>query len=249
MRPLVFLPLFFCTVLLLSGCAASNTPKQREVKGEEYSNEQLVQNDINRFANLVMRDNLDSLEILLEKLYRRNPAMWRKRGTDDLDSARNEVMTAIREQKPLAELGDSRSIDAIRVALSPGFDGDRAGAYIYGVGTMLIEAYKGRIRLTMIHGLDAQMLANAAHNVMVATWLLAERRDENGRPLLLSNEMSDAVRNLSFEREHGKIIGRLDTLAAIIDEKYRRSLIGYLQGWGIGPFLQFLPIDAVTTAF
>jgi len=209
---------------------------------------QLVQNDSNRFANLIMRDNLDGLEILLEKLYRRNPAMWRKREATDIDSARNEVMATIRERQPLPGLEDDlRGVDAIRLALTPEFEGDRAGTYIYGLGTMLVEAYKGRIRLTMIHGLDAQMLANAAHNVMVAAWLLADRRDADGRPLLLSNEVSPEGRNLSFEREHGKIIGRLDTLAAVIDEKYRRSLIGYLQGWGIGPFLQFLPIEAVTT--
>lgn len=237
-----------CLGALLSACGTP-APQNRDVKGEEYSSAQLVQSDTNRFANLIMRDNLDSLEVLLEKLYRRNPAMWRKQTqATDLESARALVMAAIRTGLPLDTLGDARGTDAIRLALSPDFEGDRAGGYVYGLGTMLLEAYNGRQSLTMIHGLDSQMLANAAHNVMVAAWLLADRKDAAGTPLLRSNELSADGRNLSFEREHGKIIGRLDTLAATIDEKYRRSVISYLQGLAAGPLLQFLPIDAMTTA-
>ena len=54
--------------------------------------------------------------------------------------------------------------------------------------------------------------------------------------------MSAAGRNLSFEREMGKVIGRLDLLASFTTEKYRRAVISYAQGVVAGPFLQFLPV-------
>ncbi|MDR0576588.1 MAG: hypothetical protein LBI87_03410 [Candidatus Accumulibacter sp.] len=238
----------FALIAAVALAACSSAPVERDVRGQSFEARQLAQSDANRFANLTMRDNLDGLEILLEKLYRRNPAMWKKRPAPNLEAARGQVMAAIRENAPLPELGGLKGAAAVRRALAPEFTGDRAGAYIYGLGTMLAETWGGRLELSLIDGLDAQRVANAAHNVMVAAWLLTDRKDAAGRPLLLSNEISAEARNLSFEREHGKIIGRLDTLAAVIDEKYRRGIIGYLQGLVAGSLLQFLPVDAATAA-
>jgi len=39
-----------------------------------------------------------------------------------------------------------------------------------------------------------------------------------------SNEINDADRNLSFEREFGKVIGRLDLFAEILAERSNRTL-------------------------
>ena len=63
-----------------------------------------------------------------------------------------------------------------------------------------------------------------------------------GQPLLLADEIGAQGRNLSFEREFGKIIARLDLLAAFTTEKYRRAAISYVQGIVGGTFLQFLPV-------
>lgn len=45
----------------------------------------------------------------------------------------------------------------------------------------------------------------------------------------------------------GKVIGRLDTLAAFVDEKHRRTMIDYAQGLAAPPLLQFIPIEAATS--
>ena len=94
----------------------------------------------------------------------------------------------------------------------------------------------------LLDGVDAQHLYNAARNVETAAWLLAQRRNAQGQPLLLADEIGAQGRNLSFEREFGKIIARLDLLAAFTTEKYRRAAISYVQGIVGGTFLQFLPV-------
>ena len=238
--------LLFCVSFVFSAC--SSPPAKKEVHGEAFEVGQVAQSDANRAANLAMRDNLESLSLLLEKLYKRNPSQWKKGGAQTLEEARNRVMTAIRTNQALPELGETKSVAALPLAFNPQFQGDRAGALIYALGTMLLEVYGGRTELYLIHGLDAQELANAAYNVEVAVWLLSNRRDAQGSPLLLSNEIGAAGHNLSFEREFGRIIGRLELLAALSDEKYRRGTIGYIQGFLGATFIQFLPLNASTTA-
>ena len=227
--------------------ACTPTPVKKDVNGEGFDSNQMIQSDANRIANLAMRDNLASLSTLLEKLYKRNPAQWKKTGLSP-EAARFTVMEAIRTQQPLPGLDDKKSIDAMSLAFDPYFHGDRAGALVYGMGTMLMEVWGGRTEHYMIHGLDAQQLSNAAYNIEMASWMLGTRIDEKGQPYLLSNEISPTARNLSFEREFSKIIGRLELLAAATDEKYRRAGINYVQGLVGAPLLQFLPIGAVTSA-
>ena len=76
----------------------------------------------------------------------------------------------------------------------------------------------------------------------IAAWMLAQRRNAAGQPLLLADEISAQERNLSFEREFGKVIGRLDLLAELVTEKYRRAAISYVQNLVGGSLLQFLPV-------
>ena len=42
--------------------------------------------------------------------------------------------------------------------------------------------------------------------------------------------MSDDAVNISFEREFGQLIGRLDLVANLLDENLRRVGINYVQG-------------------
>src|SRR3546814_7334356 len=92
---------------------------------------------------------------------------------------------------------------------------------------MIISAHGGKTRFHISDTVGAQNVFNAARNVEVAAWMLANRRDAQGRPLLLSNEIAGGVSNLSFEREFGGIISRLDLIAELLDENVRRVGINY----------------------
>ena len=115
-------------------------------------------------------------------------------------------------------------------------------AFIYASADMLIVAHGDKTEFTLIDGLDAQKLYNAARNIEIAAWMLSNRRNTLGQPLLLADEITPQVRNLSFEREFGKVIARLDLLAELVTEKYRRAAISYVQNLLGGTFLQFLPV-------
>ena len=202
----------------------------------------LAQSDVNRMATLAMRDNLDSLLRIADKLYRRNPAQWRKTGVISRDAALRQLRSAIEIPAPWPELQGKREVAALSLALSPDFTGDRVAAFIYASADMLMTAHGGKSSIYLVDGLEAQYIYNAARNIEIAVWLLSSRRNAAGQALLLADEISAQDRNLSFEREFGKVIGRLDLLAEMLTEKYRRVVITYVQNLLGGAFLQFLPV-------
>jgi len=230
-----------CLALGACGLLAPTPAPHGEVQGASSSGAELAQSDVNRFATLGMRDNLDSLYRLLDKLYRRNPAEWKKTASSR-ELAIKRVRDAIEARQSWPELQGRHDIQALSLALTPDFSGDRAAAFIYAAADMIIVAHGGKTRFYLIDGFDAQYLYNAARNVEIAAWILNNRKNPAGQPLLLSNDISDNERNISFEREFGKIIGRIDLLAEMTTEKYKRAGISYLQNLVGGSFLQFLPV-------
>lgn len=233
-----------CTILslgmVLAGCtttdAASGTPRPHN---EDMSFDQFGQTDFNRSVTIAMRDNLDSLGRLLEKLYRRNPAEWRKTGAPTLEAALQKGRDAIQTGKSPPDLAALHDVEILSVALDPAYRGDRAGTLIFGLSDMIIRSHNGKTRFYASDILNAQHVYNAARNVETAAWLLTSRHDTMGRPLLLANEMSNGVINLSFEREFGQLVGRLDLIANLLDENLRRVGINYVQGL---LFFNFLPV-------
>ncbi len=224
---------------------------KKDVNGEGFEVQQLLQSDANRAANLAMSDNLESLSRLLNKLYKRNPKEWKKSGATTREGAHKMVMEAIVKNLSLPVMKPYKSVAALSLALTPNFSGDRAGAMVYGIGSMLMEAYGGKVPLNLLNGLSPQKLANASLNIEVAAWMLNNRSDAQGQPLLLANEISPKGRNLSFEREFGRIIGRLELLAQMNNENLRRTGINYFQGILAAPIIglvQFIPLDAVAAA-
>ena len=243
MKKFAWLPL---TLLAMScvGCKPTPPVNNQVVPEADLTKGQLVQSDPNRMANLEIRDNLAALYLLMDKLYKRNPSEWKKGGAASREAAAMHVRAAIEAHTPLPGLR-VRDTQAMELALDPNFKGDRVGTLIYGIGDMLLTAHGGKRNLYLINGLDAQRVYNAARNVEIAMWRLAQRKDNEGRPLLFSNALSEQEQNLSFERLFGMIIGRTDLVAEFTAEKYRRSIIDYIQSYVGGQFLQFLPVDAL----
>ncbi|MHA7599866.1 hypothetical protein ACX12L_07980 [Alicycliphilus sp. T452] len=229
-------------LVLLAACAAPAPAPKGEVQGADASVQEWGQSDMNRVASVAMRENLEGLLRLADKLYRRNPSEWRKGGAASREDAVARLRAAIDQRSGWPALQQRRDIDALALALSPGYAGDRVAGFIYAVADMLIAAHGGKTEFYLVDGQDAQHLHNAARNLEVAVWMLAQRRTPTGAPLLLADEISAAERNLSYEREFGKIIARVDLLAQVTTEKYRRAVIGYVQGLVGGTFMQFLPV-------
>ena len=226
---------------LLTGCASDAPTSRGEVKGQDFSANELLQSEGNRTAKNAMLANQRSLLLLADKLYRRNPAEWRKSAATR-ETALAQLELALLSAQPWAPLAGQRDVAALSLALSPDFAGDRVAAFIVACADTIVTAHGGKREFYYLDGVDPQHLYNAARNMEIALWVLNTRRNAQGQPLLLANEIGPDTRNLSFEREFGKIIGRLDLLASTMTERYRRAAISYVQGLALGPVLAFLPV-------
>ena len=227
------------SMLLTSGCSHRDgqgiITQFREGKPQEF-----LQTSVDRMATLAMRDNLDSLYLLMSKLYLRNPQELKKSGFLDARTAEKQVRMAIEQQQPLPTLGGKKDLAALSFAMSPEFLGDRVGAFIYAIGSMLVTAHGNRVEFYMTDAINPTFVNNAARNIEKATWILSQRQNKQGEPLLFSNEISEEGSNLSFAVEFGKIVARLDLLTQMLDERYRRIGLNYAQSL---LFLNFLPVQ------
>lgn len=224
-------------------CATACSQQDGRDIARQFSNgkpDEFFQTTVDRVATLGMHDNLQSLYLLMNKLYLRNPTQWRLSGYTDAVTAAREIRQAIEQQQPLPALGNRRDLAALSYSLSPEFRGDRVGAFIYAIGSMLVTAHGGRTQFYMTDSINPQFVSNAARNIEKATWLLSQRQDAHGSLLLFSNEISEETSNLSFAVEFGKIVARLDLLTQILDERYRRIGLNYAQSLLL---LNFLPVQ------
>ncbi len=234
-------PLWLVVVFML--CTTACSQQQGRDIARQFSDgkpDEFFQTSVDRMATLGMRDNLQSLYLLMNKLYLRNPNQWRQSGYPDAVSASREIRQAIENRQPLPALGDRRDLAALSYSLSPEFRGDRVGAFIYAIGSMLVTAHGGRTQFYISDSIDPQFVSNAARNIEKATWLLSQRQDANGVLLLFSNEISEEGSNLSFAVEFGKIVARLDLLTQMLDERYRRMGVNYAQSLLL---MNFLPVQ------
>ena len=214
----------------LTGCASDAPVDRGTVQGADFQAGEFLQSEGNRVTQAGMRANQVSLMLLADKLYRRNPAEWRKSAASR-EAALAKIEAAMQSGQAWTPLAGRRDVAALSLALSPEFNGDRVAAFILGCQDTIVTAHGGKREFYYLDGVDPQHVYNAARNMETALWVLNTRRGATGQPLLLANEIAGDNRNLSFEREFGKIIGRLDLLATYTTERYRRAVIGYVQGW------------------
>lgn len=235
-----FLPLLAVILLVTSGCSSRQDHKTIISNSAPAKPSEFFQTHADRMATIGMRNNLNSLYRLMDKLYLRNPREWRKTGLPDAEAAKAAVHRAIESDQPLPQLGGRKDIAALSYALSAEYQGDRVGAFIYSLASMLITAHGGRTEYYMSDTINPEFVHNAARNIEIAGWMLAQRTDAEGKPWLLSNEISADGRNLSYAVEFGKIVARLDLLTDVLDERYRRLGVNYAQSL---LFMNLLPVQ------
>jgi hypothetical protein len=229
---------------LLAGCAsqavlppaAPTTGKRGQPVERDFRASDVAKADIDVAAEAHARECLASARLLMEKLYRRNPREWRKGNHASMDAALSRAFDP-QLQFRFPELKYAQGADAITLALKPGYEGDRVFAFGVGLASMILVSYNGKTEFYLTDTLDPQKLYNSARNVEIAAWKLANGRDERGNLLILSNEASGDVANLSFEREVGKMIAYQDVMAQIAAQRTNRIIRRAVQSLAAAVFL------------
>lgn len=202
---------------------------------------QFAKTDIDRIADLHRREIFASLQRLAGKLYRRNPREWKKGGHASLEAALAQLADPARFSPPETEGLHGAAL--VLASLREVYAQDRVAAFIGGLAQMLHLAFEGKLEFFLFDDLDAQKLYNAARNVEIAAWKLANAQRTQpevdipaGAPILFSNEITP-LRNLSFEREFGRLIGNLDLLSQIAADKQQRTVVKVVQSLTTAAFL------------
>jgi hypothetical protein len=222
---------FVVTICLMAGCTstpsypptAPSTGHRPPPQEAPFSAGELLKSDIDAVAEVHLRESIASAKLLMEKLYRRNPRELRKSGDATPEAAVARAFDPRRAWR-FSELSNARGIEALQLAFSPDFAGDRVFAFGVGLGSMITRAYDDKTQFYLTDSLDAQRLYNAARNIEIAAWKLANSRTVNGDLMLLSNEMSGTAANLSFEREIGKLVAYQDALALVMAQRTNRNI-------------------------
>jgi hypothetical protein len=234
--PLLCAVFVACTANPTFPPAAPSTGKRQPSAEREFRLSDLAKADVDLVAEVNARESLASARLLMEKLYRRNPREWRKGNSPSMDVALARAFDS-RSEFRFAELGGVRGADAIVLALKPEYAGDRVFAFGVGLASMVFLSYGGKTEFYLTDTLDAQKLYNCARNIEIAAWKLANAHDARGEPLILSNEIAGDMRNLSFEREVGKMIAYQDVMAQIAAQRTNRTIRRVVQTIATAVFL------------
>jgi hypothetical protein len=239
-RPSTYRLFLICAVTAFSSACSSTAPakgsKPIPQQEDRSSFKQFGKSDFDRFADVEMRENTQTLRVLMAKLYKRNPRELAKGGANNADE-RVQATFENTNGWQFKEINNAQGTDAIQQAFQPEYQGDRVLSLIVGLQTMLVKAHGGKSEFYLTDKLDPQKIYNAARNVEIAVWKLSNARDDKGQLYLLSNELHDTERNLSFERAFGKIIGNLDLYAITLSEKSQRSITRIFQTFASALFL------------
>jgi hypothetical protein len=220
--------------LLVSACAVQRTAPATPNSG--YSASNLLKTDLDRVTETHQQEIFASLRTLAEKLYRRNPHELRKSGQKSVSAGVDRIFERHHGWR-FEDLDYMRGAQAIHLAFRDDYRGDRVLAYIVGLASMLQAAFNDKTEFFALDDIDPQGLYNAARNVEIAVWKLSNARISKDQLFLLSNEGAGVVRNLTFEREFGKIIASLDVLSKVLAGRYGRSVVKVVQSLATAVFL------------
>ena len=227
---------------VITGCV-TNTPitsKPIPERSDRSSVNQLGKNDFDRMADVELAENTQSLRILMLKLYKRNPHELAKSTADNAEIMVEWVFEGdLQHHFKFKEIDNKQGTEALFLAFDSAYPNDRVLPFIIGLQTMLLKAHNGKTDFYFTDKIEPQNIYNVARNIEIAAWKLSTARDIHGNLYLLTNEINDIDRNLSFEREFGKMIGRTDLYAISLAEKSQRLISRVMQSLATAVFLPF----------
>ncbi len=202
--------------LLMSGCATQNN-------GFKIS--QLAKTDIDSVTDAHISELKRLNRLLAAKLYKRNPRELAKVTGNSSINSRIELMFNRDNQQRLTELNGLDGINAVPLAFTEEYQGDRVYALMAGMISMLDASYNNKDEFFLLDELNQQKLYNSARNLETIAWRLNSLKNENAELFLLSNGVSpDGVKNLSFERIFGKMIALQDMMAGLVAGSSNRTI-------------------------
>jgi hypothetical protein len=215
---LLTLPLIACSGQTIQRKDGSSSVRSFSIKD-------LAKSDVDSVVEIHQQEAIASLRALTLKLYRCNPDEWKKSGYASADEAAAALFNAL----PYWHLSSQKNLDwknLLTQASRGDFPGDRVMAMMNGLLIMNMAAYNHQTEFYLLSELDAQKFYNAARNTEYVAWELATaRRTQDGTLLFVSDvPANNGMRDLSIEREFGKLIGIQDTLAKVIEDKTNRAI-------------------------
>lgn len=214
---------FFVLLLALALCSACSTRVGKDGQSEtRLDPKYLAKTEIDRVADTARSEVVNGLLLVADKLYKRNPRAWKLSGAASREAAVERLR--LRVQRNWPEMNGLREGQAAALAFSESYTGDRVAALVYGLLTMTDAAFEHKDEFFIFDTLDERKFFNCARNMDIAVWKLGHDRNAAGELFLLANELDPNNRNLSFEREFGRVMGILDLLAKILADRNGRSL-------------------------
>jgi len=183
----------------------------------------LAKSDVDMMADTSLQEMNRLMEDLLNNLYKRNPRELDKRPGMTIGQRHDQIFDS-QGRLMFSELHSKQGTDALNLAFSPDYRGDRVFALMVGLVGMVRSAYNWQTEQFLFDSLDEQKLFNCARNIEVLALRLSNERNADGKLLLLSNSQPGEKENLGFERLFGKMIAIQDMMAFTVAGKWDRGV-------------------------
>jgi hypothetical protein len=232
------LKLLPCLCLALASCGHGNA-RDGGPRAEEFRLGSLAKTDVGKVIEVHHAEARAHLRELAEKLYKRNPRELRKSVHPTAQHSIRHLFDD-RSDWRLPELGGRTGIDALRLAFSDDYRGDRVFAFMAGLVSMVMQSYSFKSEFYFYDSVHPQNLYNCARNIEIAAWKLRHDRDAKGEPYLYSISLPGEPENVSYERLFGKLISLQDTIAIIVAGKTDRIITRVVQRMATAMFLPLM---------
>jgi hypothetical protein len=179
--------IIFLTLALFS-CSSSTLQRKDSTQYDKGSINQFGKSDFDRMADYEIRENIESLKILMIKFYKKNPNQLKKSTSDNAEKMTNWVFNGNHNWK-FKRINNAQEVDALNQVFDDNFEGDRVLSLITGLYTMLIKAHGDKKEFYIFDSLDPQKIYNSSRNFEIIVWKLSSKKNNKGQLYLISNEI------------------------------------------------------------